>query len=107
MEAWWWPDPLEIAFWPDNVQRVETLEAFMEAFEMLFYTPCDSPDHEKGYEKIALYVNPDGKPTHVARQLDNGSWTSKLGQSYDIEHDIDGVSGANYGSVSVIMKRPV
>ncbi len=107
MKTWWWPDPLETAYWPASVQRVETLEAFIEAFETLSYTTCDSSDFEDGYEKIAIYVNASGKPTHAARQLNNGYWTSKLGQSYDIDHEVNGVSGANYGSISVIMKRPV
>jgi hypothetical protein len=47
-----------------------------------------------------------GKPTHAARQVGYGKWTSKLGSLVDIEHDINGVSGTRYGSVAVIMKRP-
>ena len=30
---------------------------------------------EPGFEKIALYADNSGKPTHAARQLDNGRWT--------------------------------
>ncbi len=107
METWWWPDPLETAFWPADVQRVETLEAFIEAFKTLSFTICDSPEYEEGYEKIAIYASANGKPTHAARQLSNGCWSSKLGRSYDIDHEINSVSGSNYGAVSVIMKRPV
>ncbi len=103
---WWWPDSPDTAYWPDDVERSETLEAFVKAFETLSYTTCDTPEYEDGLEKIAIYVNADGKPTHAARQLPSSYWSSKLGQSYDIEHDLEGVSGTQYGSVSVIMKRP-
>ena len=44
---------------------------------------------QDGYEKIAIYAL-DGEPTHAARQLDTGRWTSKLGKHEDIEHDTPG-----------------
>jgi hypothetical protein len=81
------------------------LEAFIEAFAALGFTPCDATEYEKGFEKVPIYVDTSGKPTHAARQLSSGLWTSKLGNLQDIEHDIDGVSGGLYGSVAVIMKR--
>jgi len=52
---WWWPDSLESSYWPDDVQRSETLEAFVKAFETLSYTVCDAPEYEEGFEKIASY----------------------------------------------------
>ena len=104
-EAWWWPDPLNMYYWPIGVSRAETLEGFIEAFAALGFTPCDAAEYEKGFEKVAIYVDISGKPTHAARQLSSGLWTSKLGNLQDIEHDIDGVSGDLYGSVAVIMKR--
>lgn len=104
-EAWWWPDPLNMYYWPIGVSRAETLEAFIEAFVALGFTPCDAAEYEKSFEKVAIYVDTSGQPTHAARQLSSGLWTSKLGNLQDIEHDIDGVSGGLYGSVAVIMKR--
>jgi hypothetical protein len=45
--------------------------------------------------------------THAARQLDNGKWTSKLGQLEDIEHEsLEALSGAVYGSVVQVLKKP-
>lgn len=105
IEAWWWPDPLDIGYWPAGVRRAETLKAFMEAFATLGFTPCDSAEYEEGFEKVAIYVNTNSTPKHAARQLSSGLWTSKLGKLQDIEHDIDGVSGDQYGSVAIIMKR--
>ncbi len=104
--TWWWPDPLYLYFWPSDVPRVETLDAFIKAYESLGYSLCQSSDYEEGWEKIALYVDANGKPTHAARQLTTDYWTSKLGRLEDIEHKgLDGLSGSQYGSVSVIMRR--
>jgi hypothetical protein len=44
--------------------------------------------------------------THAARQLPDGTWTSKLGKDVDIEHDYpDDVAGGVYGEVVVLMQR--
>ena len=62
---------------------------------------------EKGFQKIALYVK-DGIPTHAARQLPTGKWTSKLGRDIDIEHDFPEVlNGADYGVASIFMKKEI
>ena len=105
-EAWWWPDPFNQYFWPSGAPREETIDAFVKAFESLGYFACPDENYETGYEKIAIYAKSDGKPTHAARQVDSQKWTSKLGQSEDIEHDINSISGNIYGSPVIYMKRP-
>ena len=87
--AWWWPELPEIegVTWPDGVPKEETLECFMLAFGTLGYVPCESSDLELGFEKISVYVGHDGKPSHAAKQLPSGAWSSKLGEWEDIEHD--------------------
>ena len=105
-ERWWWPDPQDLYYWPAGVPRGETIDAFVKTFETLGYVGCDSTEYENGFEKIALYVDSSGEPTHAARQIDFDHWTSKLGRIEDIEHSFDGVTGSLYGSVAVIMKRP-
>lgn len=107
MTTWWWPDPQSQYFWPDYAPRECTLNAFIIAFNGIHYVPCESGDFEKGFEKIAIYSDKMKTPTHAARQLDNGSWTSKLGRCNDISHDVIGVSGSTYGQIAVFMKRPV
>jgi hypothetical protein len=60
---------------------------------------------EPGIEKIALYALND-LPTHAARQLSNGWWTSKLGPHVDIEHiHPDAIAGGIYGEVVALMSR--
>ena len=104
-ETLWWPDPLNIGYWPDEVPRAESLEAFIKAFEILGYNVCDNTGYEEGFEKIAIFTGESGKPTHAARQLNFGIWTSKLGKLYDIEHEVEGVTGLEYGHIAVCMKR--
>lgn len=106
-EAWWWPDTQYLYYWPPEIPRTETLEAFISAYKIFGYAICNNTMYEEGFEKIAVYVDPHGKPTHAARQLSSGNWTSKLGSLEDIEHiTLDDLTGFSYGIVGVIMKRP-
>ncbi len=84
--VWWWPDSMSLYYWPPGIPRRETLEAFVGAFGFVGYTPCENGEHHPGMEKVALFVRPDGTPTHAARQLRDGTWTSKLGGDRDISH---------------------
>jgi hypothetical protein len=104
---WWWPlaNPSE-GHWPGGVPRERTLNAFRAAFATLGYTETLGEELEVGFQKIALFADASGIPTHAARQLMNGRWTSKLGQAEDIEHDLHDLEGDIYGMVVVIMKRP-
>lgn len=105
-QRWWWPDSQNIDYWPEGVPREVTVEAFQQAFQTIGYEVCADDTIEPGYQKIAIYADSHGKPTHIARQLENGKWTSKLGQDEDIEHEnLPGLAGVIYGNVVVIMKR--
>ena len=76
-------------------------------FSTLGYALCDSGTHEAGYEKVAIYSDGD-EYTHAARQLADGSWTSKLGPDDDIEHPRpESLAGGKYGSVVRMLKRPI
>jgi hypothetical protein len=102
---WWWPDPWGEGYWPADVERVETLEAFVEAYRTLGYEPCGTAAREDGFEKVAIFTDREGLPQHAARQLENGRWTSKLGELEDIEHALDGLEGARYGKVAQVLRR--
>jgi hypothetical protein len=106
-ERWWWPLTGSFAYWPSNVPVQETLDAFIKAFGSIGFTACGNANIEHGYEKVALYVDENGKPTHAARQLSSGRWTSKLGKIQDIEHELDGLTGEVYGVVAQVLKRPI
>ena len=101
---WWWP---EHGYWPDAAPRIVSVDAFVAAFGSLGYEVTNNLDLQPGLEKVALYVDDQNRPTHAARQLPSGHWTSKLGGFADIEHALGGLEGQQYGTVRVILSRPV
>jgi len=103
--AWYWPDPDHNNFWPDNVPREVTLGAFQLLFEHLGYEACLDDSLEKRFQKIAIYSDSNNTPTHAARQLPNGNWTSKLGSWYDVAHTVQNMDNGQYGKVAIIMRK--
>jgi hypothetical protein len=105
---WWWPlDDAHRFHWPPAAPRETTLAAFCSAFLTLGYTPAVNDSLEPGVEKVALFADSAGMPTHAARQLPTGRWTSKLGQAEDIEHELRALEGEVYGALALVLKRPV
>jgi hypothetical protein len=109
---WWGPDLMYEGYWPSTVRREETLQAYIAAYETVDYEVCDSEYFEKGFEKIAIYVNNLGRPAHAARQLSNGEWTSKIGGWEDVKHEFSAYfifelhgRSIDYGEIAVFMKR--
>jgi hypothetical protein len=102
-ERSWWPS--NNSYWPAEVPRIATVEAFFQAFSLLGYEGCTDAILEPDYEKLALYCRA-GEPTHMARQLPSGRWTSKLGVSFDISHETpEAVFGAVYGNELRFLRR--
>lgn len=110
----WDPDPQGIYYWPPGVPRRITLEAVVQAYGTLGFHLCFSTAAENGVEKIAIYGKTQRDPqtgidvivpTHAARQLASGEWTSKLGDFEDITHqnlaDLNGL----YGEPVAYMER--
>jgi len=67
--------------------------------------PNDS--FEEGFLKIALYA--DGNNfCHVARQLLDGKWTSKLGEWEDIEHNsLHDLCGDFFGKDIIVLAKKI
>jgi hypothetical protein len=102
-DAWWWPVPGR--FWPEGVPREETIPAFFAALATVGFLPTTTADLEPELEKVALFAV-GSTPTHAARQLPKGRWSSKLGPAIDIEHStLDAVAGGVYGDVVAILGR--
>jgi hypothetical protein len=104
----WWPG-MRSFYWPSEAIDDNSIVAFIDAFhKRLHYDCCNDGLLEPGFEKVAFYASPNGEPLHAARQLPDGSWTSKMGMAYwpDIHHDtLDVVSGPAYGTPVCYMKR--
>ena len=103
---WWEPSMHGGYFWPTAVPPAHSLASFVAAFAVFGYEPGADARLEPGIEKLALYADELGSPTHVARQLASGAWTSKLGASEDLEHDtLAALEGALYGRVAQHLRR--
>jgi hypothetical protein len=86
-----------------------TVKAFVEAFAVLGYSECLDGTLEAGFEKLVLYVEDGDVPSHMARQLPSGTWTSKCGDLEDIEHPTpECMCGPEpaYGRVRLFLRRP-
>ena len=110
----WWPATFGGYKWPKRLPREEpgkeTLSNFIRAFKRLRYKVLLRKDYslEEGFEKVVIYVNENQNPTHAARLLPSGIWTSKIGNEEDIEHVSPGdLEGSKYGTVAVVMKRTI
>ncbi len=108
-DCWMWPeqDADGVSVWPENSLGQTSIQAFVEAFECLGFERCDNADAEDGVLKVALYCYPNtDECTHASRQLKNGLWTSKLGESNDIQHSSPyTIQGRYYGNVACVLRR--
>ena len=115
-DLWWEPHtPGSImedrGYWPDGLPHDRAPETLRELFRQQGFVDCENGDLDSRSVKISLcrMQDADGSYiwTHTARQLRSGSWTSKLGNSYEVTHrrpeDLD---GRLYGDVYAFMAKP-
>ena len=104
----WQPTPLHrLHTWPDGVPRDPSLGGFIAMFRSQGFEPCPDASLEPDMEKLGIYVDRSGDFTHVAKQLLDGRWTSKLGQLNDIEHNtLEDLVGELYGFPQVYLRKP-
>ncbi len=115
---WWWPHPLGFSYWPFYPAGVPSIENFISAYATLGYERCEHERLESGFKKIAVYWDEAHEVTHAARQLESGLWTSKLGESFDIQHPFIAVwedircgdqvfETAIYGKLAVVLRKSI
>jgi hypothetical protein len=103
---WWDPSPEDGYYWPLQASQEQSLDEIVAAFAVLGYESSADARPEPGVEKLAIYADSRRSPTHIARQLPSGTWTSKLGASEDIEHGtLESLEGAIYGKVVHYLRR--
>lgn len=99
----WWD---RFQYWPKEAPRTDELAAAQAAYASIDFIPCGDGRIEAGFEKIAIYGR-NGRWKHVARQLPDGRWTSKLGQAEDICHTtVSALFSDAYGRDVSFMRRP-
>jgi hypothetical protein len=120
--VWMWPlcanesrNDDVIRFWPRGFEHDASIENFVRIFQYFGYSVCDNWYHEKGFQKIALYVDPVSQEcTHAAREVvadddQQGAWTSKLGKGCLVQHmspfSLD--ESVFYGDIHCFMKKQI
>jgi hypothetical protein len=109
-DSWWWPLKKFGYHWPKNLSsepfNKETVENFIKAFETERFERCENGLFENGFEKVAIYVNHLNVPKHAARSLPDGTWTSKMGDDEDIEHEtLEALEGKGFGTAKFFLRR--
>jgi hypothetical protein len=103
---WWEPVNVKGYYWPEGLAWNTYLDTWIELFRRQGYERTDAAIAEEGFEKIAIFGGDEEEGTHVAKQLPDGTWTSKLGKMEDIEHnELGPLEGEAYGQVRIYMKR--
>lgn len=101
---WYEPDMFGQYYWPNSIPRQYTIEAYIMVYESIGFRRCENAAYEDGYEKVAVFAK-EGMPTHAAKQLPDGNWSSKLGMNVDVSHSIKSIIGGTYGNVVQYLKR--
>jgi hypothetical protein len=102
----WWETgvPTKGYYWPPGIGQDDSPEQWAEIFQRHGYALTPDRGYEKGFERVAIYADDEGAQ-HVARQLQDGRWTSKLGNLSDIEHEALEILEGAYGKVTLVLKR--
>jgi hypothetical protein len=74
----WWEYGAKLCYWPPGFTEGDTLESWVRVFELHGYRRTNDRNVEPATEKVAIYADQDSIATHVAKQLPNGCWKSKL-----------------------------
>lgn len=100
------------AVWPNTEDQGLAIKTYVKMFRGEGFVKASRGNLEVGFDKIVIYWDKASENfTHVARQMDDGRWWSKLGRASDVQHvkpDTLGPIGSpsGYGEVWGYMKRP-
>jgi hypothetical protein len=105
---WWQPGDPD-GYWPLPVEsHTGGLMAFVQSLVELGFIQGGEGPPKPGLLRVAIYSDRNNFFSHLARQLSDGWWASKLGPYHDIEHDTpDAVAGGRYGEVAGYLLRPL
>lgn len=101
---WYEPDPKGIYYWPADIPREYTVSAYVQLYESLGYEKCGHGNLESDFDKVAVFAK-KLMPTHAAKQLSNGFWSSKLGKNIDVSHSLFAIENGQYGNVVQFLRR--
>ena len=100
-----WMEPSPAGVWPVPHSGFSVV-AYSEMFAHFGYEGCADGSLESGFEKIVIYGDTSARFSHVAKQLPDGRWSSKLGELSDVKHSTpDVLMSQLYGSPLMFMRR--
>jgi hypothetical protein len=91
-------------YWPPGAPRAYSLQAYKEAFRALGFEEGGTAEPRLAATEVAIYAKGE-RPTHAARHVSGERWSSKLGRSVDIEHELEALCGDAYGAIVVFMRK--
>ena len=92
-------------YWPPIAKHGYDLDALVSAYSTLGFEVCETAEYEHGFKKIALYKE-GNEWRHASKLLDDGRWSSKLGDLEDVSHAMPtDAEGKCNGSVACYMRR--
>lgn len=96
----------EEGLWIDGLERTHTPGNYAEFFRIKGgFEICLNSDLEESIEKIAIFGE-ENEFLHVAIQIQDGKWKSKMGEFEDIQHNtLKAVSGKRCGFPLIYMAR--
>ena len=101
-DGWWEPG----RYWPGILGT--GIDALKSVVLGMGYRECADGELEPGFEKVVLYCDKAGYWQHVAKQLSDGWWTSKMGPDEDLVHRTPyALLNRNYQFVCCYMKREI
>lgn len=100
-DVWWWPSPFILPgyYWPPDVPANTRLDSFYLAYKTLGYEVIREEDIDDFLHVIAIMGKDENNVCHAMKRLSDGRWSSKLGKSFDIIHDLHELDGVTYGHV--------
>lgn len=99
------------AVWPNTDDVGHDIDTYVKMYRGEGFVKAARGNLEAGFDKIVIYWNETSKTfNHVARQMEDGQWWSKLGRASDVQHAKPNTLGpagspGDYGEVWGYMKR--
>jgi len=100
----WWPAKAPRVHWPISYKGLTAMQAFQAWLTHDGWEGTLDATFDPKFKKIALYTL-YGEPTHAAKLIGDGTWSSKLGLFIDLSHTLADLVGPEYGSVFGIYRK--
>ena len=107
VNKWVCPSINPVGWWPSGVDRDYSVSGWGNMLSHYGWRSVDSSRVERGWEKLAVFTT-NHVVSHSCKQLPNGRWESKLGESVILSnHTLEGISDGPYGVPAGFFRRKI